>query len=225
VVPGKRIVAGAVGLLAATALFGCAPNGTGTSYSAADKAVPVNAEASATPSVTPSATPSATPSSAPAAPAQPAGIKITTLIASTIPKMGKVVTDEKGWVLYRFDKDTANPPTSACVATCAQIWPPMLTEGAPTLQGVLASKVGTVQRADGGVQITLNGWPLYRYIGDLKPGQWKGQAVSRTWWVIAPDGTKNLTCVPTGTPTPVAPPAASPAAGDASAAAGGGYSY
>ena len=155
-----------------------------------------------------------------------AGIKITTLTATTIARMGKVVTDEKGWVLYRFDKDTADPANSTCVATCAQIWPPVLAEGNPTLNGLLASKVGTLQRADGGTQLTLNGWPLYRYIGDTKPGQWKGQAVGGTWWVIAPDGTKNLTCVPSGTPTAVAPPA-SPAAGAAGGAGdtGGGYTY
>ena len=213
-----RIVVGGAGLLAAVALVGCAPNGAGDDYSSPDKAVPVNAAASGPAS--------AAPSSAPAAPVQPAGIKITTLTATTIARMGKVVTDEKGWVLYRFDKDTADPANSTCVATCAQIWPPVLAEGNPTLNGLLASKVGTLQRADGGTQLTLNGWPLYRYIGDTKPGQWKGQAVGGTWWVIAPDGTKNLTCVPSGTPTAVAPPA-SPAAGGAGGAGdiGGGYTY
>ncbi|WP_247685619.1 hypothetical protein [Micromonospora sp. C31] len=72
--------------------------------------------------------------------------------------------------------------------------------------GVADDKVGTVTRQDGTRRLTLDGWPLYRYVGDGKPGQWKGQGVGGTWFVVAPDGRKNLSCLPTGTPKPVAPP-------------------
>ena len=37
---------------------------------------------------------------------------------------------------------------------------------------------------------------VYRYAGDKKPGQWLGQNVAAKWFVINPDGTKNLTCLP-----------------------------
>ena len=46
-------------------------------------------------------------------------------------------------------------------------------------------------------------------VTDGKSGAWKGQGVGGTWFVVAPTGKKNLSCVPTGTPTPVAPPPAS----------------
>ena len=59
----------------------------------------------------------------------------------------------------------------------------MLADGEPELDGVSAKLVGTVVREDGAKQITLGGWPLYRYIGDPKPGAWKGQMVSGTWFV------------------------------------------
>jgi predicted lipoprotein with Yx(FWY)xxD motif len=121
--------------------------------------------------------------------------------------MGKVVTDQNGWVLYRFDKDTTNPVKSNCIDKCAKVWPPALTDGNPKLDGVDPALVGTVTRDDGTTQITLNKWPLYRYIGDKKPGQWKGQNVGGTWFVVAPDGKKNLTCLPTPPPKAVAPPA------------------
>ena len=143
----------------------------------------------------------ATPTSAPAAAAARGA-----LIARTIPKMGSVVTDAKGWVLYRFDADTRNAAASACEGTCAKVWPPAVTSGKPQLTGVEADKVGMVKRSDGRWQLTLGGWLLYRYAGDLKPGQWKGQGVSGKWWVSAPTGAKNLTCVPKGVPKPVAPP-------------------
>ena len=157
-----------------------------------------------------------------------AGIVVDKLVATTIPKMGQVVTDAKGWVLYRFDKDSAKPPTSVCVDKCAAVWPPMLANGMPTVEGISADLVGTVARADGTTQLTLGGWPLYRYTGDPQPGAWKGQMVNGTWFVIAPDGKKNLTCLPTATPTAVAPPAApAPPAGGATEQTppGGGYGY
>jgi predicted lipoprotein with Yx(FWY)xxD motif len=137
------------------------------------------------------------------------------LTGTRVPRMGAVIEDEGGWVLYRFDKDTAKPTsTSACAGACAKVWLPALTnDGKPQLQGVNPKLVGTVTRADGTKQLTVAGWPLYRYVGDKKPGTWHGQNVNGTWFVIKPTGTKNLTCLP-----PVAKPVAPPA--DESATAG-----
>jgi predicted lipoprotein with Yx(FWY)xxD motif len=152
--------------------------------------------------------------------APPSDVKLTDeLVGKKLPRMGQVVTDQDGWVLYRFDKDSADPPQSNCVDKCAQVWPPALTDGNPQLQGVSDDKVGTVTRQDGTRQITIGGWPVYRYIGDKKPGQWKGQGVGGTWFVVSPNGKKNLTCLPTGTPKAVAPPASGDSGGDS------GYSY
>jgi predicted lipoprotein with Yx(FWY)xxD motif len=173
----------------------------------------------------PAATDGAAPAPANGAPANgapaaaPTGVTTKSLTGKAVAKMGKVVVDDNGWILYRFDKDTASPPTSNCVDKCAAVWPPMLVEeGGPALEGLQADQVGAVTRADGGRQVTLNGWPLYRYVGDKEPGQWKGQAVGGTWFVVAPDGKKNLTCLPTSTPTAAAPP-------EAGAPDGGGGTY
>jgi predicted lipoprotein with Yx(FWY)xxD motif len=135
--------------------------------------------------------------------------KTAKLIATTIPKMGAVVTDEQGFVLYRFDKDTAKPPATNCDAKCLKTWPAVVSSNGniPELEGMDPSIVGTVQRPDGSMQVTIGGWPAYRYIGDVKAGTWKGQGVGGIWWVMDQHGRKNLTCVPTSTPTAVAPPA------------------
>ena len=71
-------------------------------------------------------------------------------------------------------------------------------------QGVDPALVSTVKRADGTEQATLAGWPLYTYAKDEAPGQWKGQGVGGTWFVVRPDGKRNVECLPPG----VTPPAA-----------------
>jgi predicted lipoprotein with Yx(FWY)xxD motif len=128
--------------------------------------------------------------------ARPVGKVSDKLIAKTVPKMGNVVTDAKGWVLYRFDKDKADPSKSNCVGDCAILWPPLLADDTLELSGLDADDVDTVERADGGLQVTIGGWPVYRYIGDKTPGTWKGQNVGGTWFVVDKTGKKNLTCLP-----------------------------
>lgn len=201
------ILAGAL-----AALTACAPTGNDTAVNGGQEPV-VNAAAEA--------------SAEPSPEAEVPDVKITQeLTGKKVKRMGEVVTDEKGWVLYRFDKDTANPPTSNCVEECERIWPPVYTDGKPTLDGIADDVVGTVTRQDGTKQVTLDGWPIYRYIGDKEPGQWRGQGVGGTWFVVQPDGKKNTSCLPKGTPKPVAPPADDAAEKDGADSAGGSdYGY
>lgn len=196
----KRTV---IAVSAMVALSACAPAG----YDAAnpDAAEPV-AVAAAEPTVAPTPETTAEPEAG-ADDAPPADVELTeSLTGKSVPRMGRAVFDQDGFILYRFDKDTNDPPASNCSGECEEIWPPSLTDGNPKLKGVSDDLVGTITREDGTRQLTLDGWPLYRYIGDKKPGQWKGQGVGGTWFVIQPDGRKNLECLPTGTPKPVAPP-------------------
>ena len=46
-------------------------------------------------------------------------------------KLGEVVTDSAGMTLYRFDKDTAEPPKSNCDGDCATAWPPVPARAPP----------------------------------------------------------------------------------------------
>jgi predicted lipoprotein with Yx(FWY)xxD motif len=218
VIPEKRTITAACGLLAAAALAmaACAPSGYGDGDDSAGSA-PAPALANATGSPEPSES----------AVAENAGnnseANITTeLKANSIKRMGKVVVNQDGFTMYLFTKDSKDPSKSTCNDKCAKVWPPALTDGSPDIEGVSADLVGTVARADGTKQITIGGWPVYTYIGDKKAGAWTGQAVSGTWFVMGPDGKKNITCLPTSTPTPVAPPADEDGgSGDS----GGGYSY
>ena len=50
-------------------------------------------------------------------------------------KLGKVLTDSEGFTLYRFDKDTAEPPKSNCEGDCAKAWPAVPAENAEAAAG------------------------------------------------------------------------------------------
>ncbi len=115
------------------------------------------------------------------------GVKLATVKDA---KLGDVVTDGTGFVLYRFDKDTAKPPASNCTGDCASTWPPVLASGAPELAGIDTALLGTVKRADGAEQVTINGWPIYRFAADSAAGQTNGQGVGGVWWAVTPTGGK-----------------------------------
>ena len=118
------------------------------------------------------------------------------LRATTNSTLGPIVVDGSGLTLYRFDKDSASPPTSNCEDSCAQLWPPVLVGTQISLSGVNRALLGTIKRPDGTIQLTLHGWPLYRYAGDSAPGQVKGEGIGGVWFAARPTGAKAL---PAGT--------------------------
>ena len=139
---------------------------------------------------TPSPVPAAAP--APAAPAKPAGPALT---ASPTDALGTVVVDGTGFTLYRFDKDKPKPSKSNCNGSCATQWPPVIVASAAEakevqLDGVDAAAVSTVKRADGKLQLTIGGWPVYRYSGDKAAGDTTGQGVGKVWFAVTPAGKK-----------------------------------
>ncbi|WP_418960446.1 SCO0930 family lipoprotein [Streptomyces tritici] len=105
-------------------------------------------------------------------------------------KLGKVLTDAEGFTLYRFDKDSASPPKATCEGECAKAWPVVTPAGAKAPAGVDQSLLGEVTRSDGTKQLTVDGWPMYRYAKDTAPGDVNGHGVGGTWFAAAPDGKK-----------------------------------
>jgi predicted lipoprotein with Yx(FWY)xxD motif len=97
---------------------------------------------------------------------------------------GRVLYDSRGFVLYAFTHDANGK--SRCTGDCAKAWPPYVVKRAP--KGAL---LGTTRRADGRLQVTYAGKPLYYYVGDRKPGQILCQNVREyggLWLVVRPDG-------------------------------------
>ena len=179
------------------------------------------------------------PQAAPSAGAAPATDAPITLTTARVP-LGEVVTSS-GATLYRFDKDTAKPAKSNCAGQCATTWPPVLaTGGAPQLRGIAPGLVGIVLRSDGTEQVTLAGWPLYRYLGDTAPGQTKGEGMAGSWHAVGPAGKPAIAAAkPTGqrgsnvssgslgvpAPRPAPEPATPKPAPAADPAPSGGYGY
>jgi predicted lipoprotein with Yx(FWY)xxD motif len=110
---------------------------------------------------------------------------------SNNPKLGTIVVNAQGLTLYHL---TSERGTINCSGTCATAWPPVLApnKGKPTLgPGLAASKLGTIKRPDGKVQVTYNKFPLYRYYLDTRPGQAKGEGLTLStgaWYAISPAG-------------------------------------
>ena len=114
----------------------------------------------------------ATASSGQAVPATAGGTA--TLRTTTIGGVS-VLTNSSGRTLYWFAPDT--PSKSACYGTCAAYWPPVI--GTPAAgPGVTLSKIATIARTDGTIQVTYAGHPLYTYIGDTAPGQANGNDIN-----------------------------------------------
>ena len=105
-----------------------------------------------------------------------------------------MLTDSAGLTLYRFDQDTAEPPKSNCDGDCATTWPPVPADDAAAGAGIDEALLGEVTRADGTKQLTIGGWPAYRYAKDTKAGDVNGQGVGGKWYALAPDGKKAQRC-------------------------------
>ena len=100
---------------------------------------------------------------------------------------GPILVDEKGMTLYGFTKDSPN--VSTCAEGCLKAWPPLLTNGSPKAgDGVDAALLGSTATTDGREIVTYNGWPLYYWASDVKPGDTTGQNVGEVWFVVNPAG-------------------------------------
>jgi predicted lipoprotein with Yx(FWY)xxD motif len=146
-----------------------------------------SAGASATPSAAaPSAAAqsAAAPTTAASASAAAAGEQIT--VAETAP-LGKFLVGPDGKTLYTFTNDTA-ANASTCVDACATTWPPLMAMGgaAPAAGTGVTGTLATFARADGSMQVSYNGKPLYFYSQDTKAGDTNGQGVAGKWFVQAP---------------------------------------
>jgi predicted lipoprotein with Yx(FWY)xxD motif len=106
----------------------------------------------------------------------------TTALTKIKTPIGPVLADSKGLTLYWYAKDTKM--TSACTGSCATAWPPLLGKPAAAMGVRLVGKFGTIKRANGMLQATYKGHPLYTYTADSAPGQTKGNGLGGIWHVL-----------------------------------------
>ncbi|HUY65374.1 MAG TPA: hypothetical protein VMV06_01025 [Acidimicrobiales bacterium] len=199
----------------------------------------------------------ASPSTSAGTGASTTGKSATTVVAAS-PRgsLGVILVDRSGRTLYRFLPDGTGKPT--CTGACAAVWPP-LTVPVGTMHvsasGLSASDLGTATGTGGALQVTFKGMPLYRFSGDARPGDAKGQGLGGTWFVVpaaaspsaAPSTTTSSSAraptttaapgtqptdkastpatAPPATPPATAPPATAPPATSPPTTQGGGYGY
>lgn len=102
---------------------------------------------------------------------------------------GRMVVTGTGMTVYVYLPDQTQPSRTTCTGDCANDWPPVLLTGrTPKVSGIDRSRVGIVVRPDGSRQLTVNGYPLYRFAADLRPGDVRGESVGETWFAIDPGG-------------------------------------
>ena len=121
----------------------------------------------------------------------PAAASVTGINLAESSDMGQYLVDANGMALYLFVPDAQG--ASTCYDDCATNWPPVTVESAdalPTLgEGLDQALLGTVERDDGTLQVTYNGWPLYYYLGDMEAGVATGQGLGDNWYVLDATGT------------------------------------
>lgn len=130
-------------------------------------------------------------------------------LASANGVMGKVIVDDQGRTVY-----VLTPETTAhllCTSSgCLAAWPPVTVKSAALVahagEGV-TGHLGVLKRSDGTLQVTLDGHPLYVYVGDHESGQAAGEDLKSfggTWEAVTASGK-------------------SAAAGESSSSSSGGY--
>ncbi len=135
------------------------------------------------------------------------------LTVGTLDPYGAYLTDAQGRAVYLFTADT---DSSTCYDACAEAWPPVLAmdtamsgttdqTGAEvampgvtdsTSMGMAAPAVdqalySTMARADGQMQVTYAGHPLYYFQSDAGAGEATGQnkeGFGGEWHLVSPAG-------------------------------------
>lgn len=131
-----------------------------------------------------------------------------TVATATSASLGSYLVGPNGLTLYFDTKDSQG--TSNCSGACATAWPPLTVPSGqqPKAGSGVTGTLGTITRSDGSQQVTYDGFPLYYWKGDSKPGDVTGQNVNG--FVVA--STSGMSGGSGASPSP-------------SASASGGYGY
>jgi len=124
------------------------------------------------------------------------GTGSTTVATRQIGGLGSVLVGATGLPLYANLQDSSS--MSHCDGTCATIWKPVTVTGKATESGTNAT-LGTIARADGTKQVTIDGRPVYTFVED-HPGQVTGNGFHDqfgsqrfTWHVVLGSGAMSAT--------------------------------
>jgi predicted lipoprotein with Yx(FWY)xxD motif len=107
---------------------------------------------------------------------------------------GKILVDAKGYTLYLLSSEAGG--MVKCQGGCLKIWLPVtLPSGMskPVAGSGVQGTLGVITRSDGTKQVTDNGYPLYTFVRDAKPGETNGEGIKfpagGVWYVVSATAT------------------------------------
>jgi predicted lipoprotein with Yx(FWY)xxD motif len=84
-------------------------------------------------------------------------------------RFGFILQSSNKLPLYYWNREKAAGGKIRCTGECARVWPPLIVKSrssVPTRINKVNGKFGVVRRADGRLQVTFRGLPLYAYHND-----------------------------------------------------------
>ena len=97
--------------------------------------------------------------------------------------IGSYLADGKGMTLYYIVKDKG-VKGAGCAGPCLDNWPIFYQEAITAPKGLDTKDFGAITRADGKMQTTFRGWPLYYFVGDKAAGDTNGEGKKDVWHAV-----------------------------------------
>jgi predicted lipoprotein with Yx(FWY)xxD motif len=97
---------------------------------------------------------------------------------------GDILANPHGMTVYWYTADKKGSGVSACTGSCAVEWPPVAAPVRLPAGFKLSGPIGYIVRANGEHQVTVDGYPIYRYAGDKAPGQTSGNGIGGVWHIV-----------------------------------------
>jgi len=108
-----------------------------------------------------------------------------TINEEPIPTIGYYLTDGAEMTLYYTTMDSARK--SNVSGSELDDWPIFYTSKIVIPPTLKRSDFSTIKRADGTLQTTYKGWPLYYYGKDDEPSDTVGQGIGGVWFLAGPN--------------------------------------
>ena len=101
-------------------------------------------------------------------------------------EFGEILVGPNGMALYTYAED--EPGVTNCYERCAVAWPPLFVAAGeePVVSGEVMAEIGVIERTDGTLMVTYDGWPLYYWFKDVIPGDTTGHLVGDVWYIAVP---------------------------------------
>jgi predicted lipoprotein with Yx(FWY)xxD motif len=116
------------------------------------------------------------------------GAAASAVVKTAQSSLGTIVVDSSGKTVYTLTNNGQQVP---CTGMCLSVWPAvLLPAGTTTATGSGVKGVGSTMTA-AGQQVTINGAPVYTFMGDAQPGSTAGEGINSfggTWHVVMAGG-------------------------------------